>query len=48
MNALFTKHLLSLVIFVPLVGALILLLFKSPPDEANPHHDGHSKAKLLP
>lgn len=43
MNEFFTKHLLSLVIFVPLIGALVLLLFKRPPDEADAHHDDHGE-----
>src|SRR5262249_36529622 len=39
----FMRNLLSLVIFLPLVGALLVLLFKRPPDEEEAHgHDDHS------
>jgi len=39
----FTKHLLSIVIFLPLLGAFLLLFFKRPPDEEEPPGHGHGE-----
>jgi len=46
-----SQNLLSVVIFMPLVGALLLLFFKKPEDEADDHghaadHDGPDKAPV--
>ena len=43
MQELLTKHLLSLVIFLPLAGAILLMLpiFKRPPDEEDAHGHEH-------
>ena len=43
MGQLFTKHLLSVVIFLPLFGALLLLFFRRPPDEADAHGNEHGE-----
>ncbi len=34
-------HLLSIAIFLPLAGAIILAFFKRPPDDEDPHAHGH-------
>src|ERR671939_634520 len=35
------QYLLSITIFLPLVGAILLLFFPRVPDEADPHSHGH-------